>query len=51
MLKGMQPIGGQWYYLDETTGALWTGGWKQNLKGAYFWSSADGIVPYGLNRK
>ena len=49
MLKGMQPIGGKWYYLDETTGALWTGGWKQNLKGAYFWSGADGIVPYGLN--
>ena len=27
MLKGMQPIGGEWYYLDENTGALWTGGW------------------------
>ena len=48
MLKGMQPIDGKWYYLDETTGALWTGGWKQTSQGR-FWSGADGVVPYGIN--
>ena len=48
MLKGMQPIGGKWYYFDTTTGALWTGGWKQVAAG-WFWSGADGVIPYGLN--
>ena len=45
-LKGMQPINGYWYYLDETTGVLWTSGWKQ-LSGGKIWSDATGKIPLG----
>ena len=50
MQKGLQPIGGYWYYLDEETGALWTSGWKQLSNGEWIWGGKDGVIPYGLNQ-
>ena len=47
MQKGLQPIGGYWYYLDEETGALWTSGWKQAPKG-WLWSDSAGKIPLGF---
>ena len=38
MLKVCSPSAASGIIWTRTTGALWTGGWKQNLKGAYFWA-------------